>query len=167
MSPTSAEASHAYFLATMLRAAAMRQVPTRSAQKMCPGIQAGTIPARILVAVKCSAPNTARGTAKQIGPRATILSNLGLAKFLPEGDQADGQDHSPCEKRATIRPRGMRPRKSIVQDWLVKKTGHNDQGERARDEWRDQRALLARPITFDENPSRGNSHSTRFCAGHL
>ena len=51
------------FLAAMLKAAATRQTPTRSAQNMCPGSHPGTIPAMIFVAVKCSAPKTAIGAA--------------------------------------------------------------------------------------------------------
>ena len=49
MSPRSAAAIPAYFLAAMLNAALIRQAPTKRAQNMCQGIQPGTIPAKIFV----------------------------------------------------------------------------------------------------------------------
>ena len=75
VSPRSAAAIPVYFLTAILKAALMRQAPTKRAQNRCPGIQWGTIPARIFVAVKCSVPNTAIGAARNNGPRATILSS--------------------------------------------------------------------------------------------
>ncbi len=76
----------------------MRQVPTKSAQNMCPGSHAGTMPAKIVAAVKCSVPNTAKGTAKKTGPRTTILSRpFFCEKLVPDGDEADCQNQGADE----------------------------------------------------------------------